>query len=1236
VLRSLGRAVVVCIGLFVLLLAAQRGTQRVAELLSRQGTALRLDAQGQTAAGNAVGWTASLTEEGILDIDGRPVRSIDPVLDRIRAVKPGGMLAIAATSYRDEDTGADRNWVFELETDGDMTLGGKPATLDDFAARVKRYGLVADEKPTRPVTVQDVMDAYARGEVCIPQRPKVSFPGRLTYEQAHPEATDESDYVIREFHEAPSIRDRAVREELKVERYLTFGKPDDWDHLPPVEERLPLNPLVAEGPDGVGRYGRTKETATWTRCTTMDWSIYRKIGYPTFMRFGPTGTLQPHYAYKWTAEDNNRVYTLWLRKGHKWSDGYPWSANDVAWVCNTVIGSPYWGGAPNWMQETDGSILLYPDDILDWKGLASAILKQADAPEPSPGRQVMTAVADEMPSALRLLAASGKLGAAKVDGVVRDLRRMESEGVTLNEVTAEALKAALAAHDLSSGELGEVHKTLGELKLVRLKPLLADVAAGTVPDDLTQAKIVNLFNKLFQVETFYDKAAWTGADLTSEFDALMAKGPSRLTKEETQRLEFLTIRRDLLRRVDDDPEGRPTGDIDMKKEPALLKKMNLLLFRAAYAGLVAKAVKERVKVEAVADPDDPNEDPNARHIIRFTFRKPMSFFLEKTATFMYYRGLFSIARHEFGEYHPAGPDDSGRLAAFDILEWDDFLKTVAEQGKAAAASPGKQLWSLMSDQTRGKVEAGMPGRKEDDHEAKVAALKEAVIAEINRVLTSREFFTEEAWKSVGLDADLNGLQDEGYTKQVDARNKRRYMELLVREDLRRRGVAALGDAEVFRLNEMMFRAAFSGEAGLVATNRENGLDIQAHRHPGKYDNWVLLLQAQGAKFRAKGHRPTLCPWRIVTDPDENTTSAIRNPYYFMVDTRGNQLPYLDVMETVKQSEKSVRMNKLLSRGGGVNFQCRDLVFEDFTVLKQNEEAGDYKVYLWANDYCGELTFYFPQTHKDPEYARLQADPRFRHAMSYALNRQEIIDVVYRGMGKPAQWSTPEGSPYYNEKHATMAVEYDPRKANAILDSMGLDKRAADGTRLFWGGRPVIMDVNTVPERPLAAIQMACNYWKDVGINAQLKVRQGNLINQMLSIGILDIGVHKEGGNYFGPILAGGYAPTHSAECGWGQKWVQWLRSGGQSGWEPPERVKELDVMWSKVVQAPDQKTKMAAWQELADYAADQLRSIGVMTPPGQPVYVRNNFRNVNKISLAGWMAHEPGNNCPEVFYIEED
>jgi len=112
----------------------------------------------------------------------------------------------------------------------------------------------------------------------------------------------------------------------------------------PVTERLPENPAVVRGPDGVGSYG-----GTWRRCTRASYDLHRKIGYERFVRFGPSGEIQPCAAWKWTAEQGNRVFTFHLRKGHRWSDGHPFTAADIVWVCNTLIGSPHWPSPPNWI-----------------------------------------------------------------------------------------------------------------------------------------------------------------------------------------------------------------------------------------------------------------------------------------------------------------------------------------------------------------------------------------------------------------------------------------------------------------------------------------------------------------------------------------------------------------------------------------------------------------------------------------------------------------------------------------------------------------------------------------------------------------------------------------------------------------------------------------------------------------------------------------------------------------------
>ena len=363
--------------------------------------------------------------------------------------------------------------------------------------------------------------------------------------------------------------------------------------------------------------------------------------------------------------------------------------------------------------------------------------------------------------------------------------------------------------------------------------------------------------------------------------------------------------------------------------------------------------------------------------------------------------------------------------------------------------------------------------------------------------------------------------------------------------------------------------------------------------------------------------------------------VVRNPYYYKVDAEGKQLPYIDVIRHEKVTDRNVRIIKMTA--GKVDMQARHLEFTDFTALKQDEDKGNYEARLWANDYCGELTFTFNQTVKDPAMRKILGDPRFHYAMSHAINRQEMIDVMWQGIGAPAQWSIPKGSKYYSQRHATAGVEYDPDYANKLLDEMGLDKRTADGMRMYkdedgrW--RALNIMVSTVQERPLDAVEMVCHYWRQVDVNCQMRIVAATQRSRDISIGRMEIDVHKEGGNYFGPLLAGGYAPTHPAECSQYTKWAQWLRSGGLGGWEPPERVKNLDRQWTKVVEARNEREKIEAWQILTENAIEMLPKIAIMTSPGKVVIVKNNFKNVPRLALAGWMAHEPGNSCPEVFYM---
>jgi ABC-type transport system substrate-binding protein len=97
--------------------------------------------------------------------------------------------------------------------------------------------------------------------------------------------------------------------------------------LPPVEERLPKEPLVVEGSEGVGKYG-----GTWRRGFTgpSDYNGYVRVVYDSLVRFSPDGTkVEPKVALGWENSADFKEWTILLREGAKWSDGQPMTADDI-------------------------------------------------------------------------------------------------------------------------------------------------------------------------------------------------------------------------------------------------------------------------------------------------------------------------------------------------------------------------------------------------------------------------------------------------------------------------------------------------------------------------------------------------------------------------------------------------------------------------------------------------------------------------------------------------------------------------------------------------------------------------------------------------------------------------------------------------------------------------------------------------------------------------------------------
>ena len=121
--------------------------------------------------------------------------------------------------------------------------------------------------------------------------------------------------------------------------------------LPPLAERLPEEPLVLEGVEGVpGAYGGT---LLWAATSTADVGIISsRLSYASPVRWSASGNpIVPHVAKSLEPTEGGRVWTFTLRRGHRWSDGAPLTSADVAFWWNAIVLEEALGGgrAPCWM-----------------------------------------------------------------------------------------------------------------------------------------------------------------------------------------------------------------------------------------------------------------------------------------------------------------------------------------------------------------------------------------------------------------------------------------------------------------------------------------------------------------------------------------------------------------------------------------------------------------------------------------------------------------------------------------------------------------------------------------------------------------------------------------------------------------------------------------------------------------------------------------------------------------------
>jgi len=423
----------------------------------------------------------------------------------------------------------------------------------------------------------------------------------------------------------------------------------------------------------------------------------------------------------------------------------------------------------------------------------------------------------------------------------------------------------------------------------------------------------------------------------------------------------------------------------------------------------------------------------------------------------------------------------------------------------------------------------------------------------------------------------------------------------------------------------------------------DGIDALIAKTEGAKD-WVSLFQLHSAVgvstdpavISRDVNYPTLFPW-IYTQPMGTGTQFVaeRNPYYYWVDAQGNQLPYIDrIVGTAYQSEETMLVDVLAGKfdtmANSTNEQ-RSLFFD-------NQDKSGLKIYPTLSEGGVTTTVHFNMTH--PKLGAIFSQKDFRIGMSYAIDRQEIIDVVYFGQGTPRQASPVEDSPLYNEQLSNQYTEYDVDKANEYLDKV-LPKRNDAGLRLNPETGEPLNILFTVQSgdyglRFADVAQLLKGYYAKVGVDVTVEVVDNEVWAQRNEENSIEASVFTgEGGYGITAITDPRYYVPIQNQGVWGMGWSIWyLTPTSKAAVEPPQAIKDHIAMFNKVLQAPTSDERLSLMKQVLQTAADNFWVLGISSPSTGYRPLSAKLGNVPDTWVDGWNPSGPAIIKPEQWYFK--
>ncbi len=392
--------------------------------------------------------------------------------------------------------------------------------------------------------------------------------------------------------------------------------------------------------------------------------------------------------------------------------------------------------------------------------------------------------------------------------------------------------------------------------------------------------------------------------------------------------------------------------------------------------------------------------------------------------------------------------------------------------------------------------------------------------------------------------------------------------------------------------------------------------VQAMAKEAGFEDWTQLFRNNRDWYRAQNHDyPVLNAWAVKTSFEDSATLTVyeRNPYYWKVDQVGNQLPYID--EVAIAITTTAETLNLKTMAGEFDFQMRYLNPANFTLFYDNQERGDYRILEWPTGIGSDAALFFNQSTPDLVLRELFQDLRFRQALSLAINREEINQLVFDGQGQARQATVVELSPLFKPEYAAAYADYDPERANRLLDEIGLTQRDGDGFRLRPDGESLSLLLDSPGEKTatIDSIELVVEYWGAIGIKAASNHSERSAYRARRNANETQINVWEMGFMMYpsNPV----FLIPSSSGSDFGPDLGVWYNTGGAEGQEPPEPIKEALRAYDQIKQTPETEKKNELFHRILELQAENIWVLGMVGGLKETLIVKNHLRNVPDVSI---------------------